>query len=143
MAKFCFRNSGQKKMSSQSSAIPLLRGMWKFHFRNSTLRVMSWQSSAPTTPFRSECLAKFHFCNHAVEGSVFTKFPFRNSALDVIWQSSASATPLRRESLQEIPQFRCYGECLHKVPLPQLCSEGNIFSKFRFHNSVHSERMSS
>ena len=54
----------------------------------------------------------------------FTKFRFRNSDLEVMsWQGYASTNPLRRA-------------CLHEVPLPQLCSDGNVFTRFRFHNSA-------
>ena len=166
--KFRYPNSALKVMSckvrqlwSEGNVFTKFRnsaveGYVKVPLSQTALEVMSWQSSASTIRLRRECLAKVRFRNHAVEGSVFTKFCFRNSALDVIWQSSASATPLRRESLQEVPRFRCYGKCLHEVPqfrcygerlykfpLPQLHSEGNIFMKFRFHNSVPFEGMSS
>ena len=81
----------------------------KFRFRSSALNVMSCRSSllqlrsegnvsrssASATPLRRECLAKFRFHNHAVDGSVFVKI--RNSAQRVLY----------------------HGE----VPLPQLCSE--------------------
>ena len=91
----------------------------RFCFRNSVLMVMSCH-------------------NRTVNGSVFTKFP--NSTLGVMsWRSSTSATPLRRKYHHEVPNFRCYGECLHKVPLLQLHSWGNVISKFRFRSS-QSER---
>ena len=54
----------------------------KFCFHNSVLGVMLWRSSASATPLRRECIAKFHFSNQTIKGSLFTIFP--NSALEVI-----------------------------------------------------------
>ena len=114
-------------------------------------------------------MAKFRFHksaqrsrNCAVEGNVFIKFHFRNSALKVIpWQlcsvllngmsslSSASGTPLEgnvfikfRNSTVTGSVFTKFRFCsdvnvCHEVPLPQLRSEGNTS------NSVRSEGMSS
>ena len=100
----------------------------KFRFHSSTIKVKSCWSSASATPLRRECLPMFCFHNRAVDGSVFMMFC--NSAQGVMsWQSSASATQLRRECLQEVRQFRCWGECLHEVLLPQLGSNGNVMSQ--------------
>ena len=87
----------------------------KFCFCNSVLMVMSCH-------------------NRVVDGSVFTKF--HNSTLGVMsWRSSTSTTLLRRECHHEVPQFCCYRECLHKVPLLQIHSWGNVMSKFSFRSS--------
>ena len=51
------------------------------------------------------------------------------------WRSSSSPTPLWRECHHEVWHFRCYGECLHEVPLPQLRTWGNVMSKSCFCNS--------
>ena len=64
--------------------VPQFHCWWECLFRlhNFALKVMSWLSS--TAPLRRECLAKLCFRDHAVDGSVLTKFCYFGSGGNVI-----------------------------------------------------------
>ena len=127
-------------MSSQNSAFAIPNAFAKFRFRNSALGVISWRSSASTTPSQKEMSSRssailllrgISLWNSASKsrsgGNVMVKFRFRNSAQKRM-SSRSYAIPLLWECLQEglLPQLRSDGNVFTKFLLPQLRSDWNI-----------------
>ena len=139
MSKLHFCNSCSKGNVSMKFCYSVAEGndFMKFRFQNFVLGVMSWRSSSSANPLRRSVSRSYASTNTllSIELSVFTNFC--SSTLGVMpWWNSDFTNLLKWECHHVVLQFCYWWEHLQEVPLPQLCSRGNVMSKFCFSNSA-------